>query len=68
MNHTLHHKVNTIFTIIRLAKNNNLQYVLEDESAKKLTKSLMEHMYNFSFVNDNYDEYIKSIDESLNIL
>jgi hypothetical protein len=66
----LHYKVRTILAIITLSKNNELNYVLEKKAAKKITKLLLENMYNYNFTDhsENYKEYIKNIDDSLNAL
>jgi len=64
----LHDKVHKIYTILRLAKNNNFEYVLEDESAKRLTESIMEHIRTFNMNDHNNKEYIQKVKDSLNVL
>ena len=61
----LHDKIKTIYSLLRLAKNNNLEYVLEDESAKKLTESMMQYIRTFNISEHNNEDYIKNVKDSL---
>ena len=67
-NLALQGKVKIIYTILRLAKNNNHQYVLEDESAKELTKSIMEHIKTFDMTQHNDKYYNKNVNDSLDAM
>jgi hypothetical protein len=64
----LHTQINTILTVIRLTKDKDNKYVLDDESAKRLTLSLLENMNSFTFITGNYKEYVANVNESLSIL
>ncbi len=64
----LHHKISIIYTIIRLAKDDDFRYVLQDDSAKELTRSLLKELRTFNFSEHNVKGYEDNIEESLKIL
>lgn len=62
------HMVETIFRTIRMMKNSNLEYVLDDNSAKINTRVLLKYIRYFNFDKFKYDfeEYMEKIEDILN--